>query len=71
MRSNEFAKGLFALSAGNVGTVFRIMEHVGTVALKENSSELSREHFAKAVDEFPELIEPYPVPDPLTASRLK
>ncbi len=45
MRSNEFAKGPFALSAGNLGTVFRIMEHAVTVALKENRSELSREHF--------------------------
>ena len=57
MRPNEFAKGLFALSAGNIGTLLRIMEHARTVARKENASELSRENFAKAVDEFPELIE--------------
>lgn len=57
MRSNEFAKCLFALTAGNIGTLFRIMKHVQIVAIKENASELSREHFAKAVDEFPELIE--------------
>jgi hypothetical protein len=57
MRPNEFAKGLFALSAGNIGTLFRIMERVETIAIKENASELSREDFAKAVDEFPELIE--------------
>jgi hypothetical protein len=57
MRSDEFAKSLFALSSGNLGTVFRIIEHAVTVALKDNGSELCREHFAKAVDEFPELIE--------------
>jgi hypothetical protein len=57
MRSDDINRNLYALSAGRVGIASRIIERAATHAWKENSSEICREHWAKAVDELPRLIE--------------
>jgi hypothetical protein len=57
MRSDDINRSLYALSAGRIEIVSRIIEGAATQAWKESSSEICREHWAKAVDQLPGLID--------------
>jgi hypothetical protein len=57
MSSDDINRSLYVLSAGRLEIVFRIIDRAAALARKENSSEICREHLARAVDELPGLVE--------------
>jgi hypothetical protein len=56
-RAQDDIRRLHSLSAGCIGILSRIIRGAATHALKENSSEIRREHLAKAIDEISGLEE--------------
>ena len=60
VRTSELAqhdiRRLHLLSAGCIGILSRIIQSAATHAMKENSTEIRREHLARAINEIPGLV---------------